>query len=197
MSLDPVIETYLSGNNPRNAHLVEFCFKTQARRVWNGNYQLTAGGHVWFPLNKLGSIEGIDDPGILESQEMRFTVSGVDTRFLELFTMVSAEAKEEYVGRHVRVYLQFFDEEWQKLGDPVARAFGLMSTIGVSARPVESDGVSYIQRVIAISADNFLANRRSPRASFYTHLDQQLRSPGDRGLQHISDLIETQIPQPF
>lgn len=197
MSLDPVIEAYLSGNPVRVAHLVEFCFKTQARRVHNGNTKITTGGHDWFPLNKLGSIEGIDEAGSLEAQRMRFGVSGVDPRFLTLFTMAAEEAKEEYVNRPARVYYQFRDDEWQLLGDPVARAFGLMDNIGISAQPVEDGGTSYTQRSLSITAQNFLAARRAPSASFYTNIDQLRRSPGSRGLEYVSETIETNIALPW
>lgn len=198
MSLDPVIQAYLLGNTVRVAHLVEFCFKTQTRRLWNGSYELvTSDDHHWFGLRKLGAIEGIDEPGALEASEMKFTVSGVDDRFLTLFTMASDESRDEYVERHARIFYAFFDEDWQNLGDPVARAFGIMGTIGLSANPVEDGGKSFTRRTISITAQNFLAARRSPPFSNYSTIDQQHRSPGDRGLEHISELIDTNIALPW
>src|SRR6185503_2492894 len=115
MALSSTIKACLAGKTVRAAHLVEFCFKTQARRVWNGNYKLHAGGHDWFGLRKLGTIEGFEQGNDLSAEQMRFTVSGVDARFLNIIKTAIGEDKDEYVGRLAEVFLCFFDENWQVL----------------------------------------------------------------------------------
>ncbi len=195
MSLPTVIQAILQGRTVRVAHLVEFCFLTQSRRLWNGSFELvTSDDHHWFGLRKLGQIEGLEEAGALESAEMRFSVSGVDSRFLELFTLAAAESKAEYVNRHVKVFYQFFDADWQILDAPVACAAGLMDNIGVDAQPVAGGGT---QRIISITAQNIFHGRGRPPASFYTMRDQMNRSDGDRGLEHIYELIETNIETPW
>ncbi len=197
MTLSAVIQAKLDGRTVRVAPLVEFCFLSGPRRVWSGNYTLNAGGHDWFGLNKLGAGMEIADVGDLEAGEMKFFVSGVDDRFLELFTIVAGESRAEYVGKHVRVYEQYFDDDWQKLDEPQAATAGIMDSIGIESRPVEDDGKSYTQRIISISAQNIFYGRSNSSASFYTHQDQQRRSPGDRGLEYKDQLVELKIKVPW
>lgn len=197
MSLPTVIQAKLDGRTVRVAPLVEFCFKTQPRRVWPGRYTLNAGGHDWFGLNKLGAGMEIADPGDLEASEMKFFVSGVDERFLELFTLAAAESREEYVGRHVRVYEQYFDDDWQKLDEPQAVTAGIMDSIGIDSYQIEVDGVEYTQRIISITAQNIFHGRSGTSVDFWTNQSQQRRSPGDRGLEYRSQLIEVNIETPW
>lgn len=197
MPYSEVIQARLDGRRVNVAVLVEFCFLSGPRRVWPGNYVLNAGGHDWFGLNKLGAGMSIEDPGDLEASEMKFFVSGVDSRFLELFTIAASESREEYVGRHVRVYEQHFDEDWQKLDDPQAVTAGIMDSIGIESHPIEVDGVHYTQRIISISAQNIFHGRSNSSASFYTHQDQMRRSPGDRGLEYKAELVDLNIEVPW
>lgn len=186
-----VIQTLLAGRTVRVAHLVEFEFCTQVRRLWNGHYILTTSdSKEWFPLRKLGKIEGLDSNSDLSASEMRFSVSGVDSRFLQI---AITEDRSEYVNQLVRVWLQFFDEDWAILNAPVAHATGLMD--GVEVTCVESDGAWH--RVIGINAQNLFAGRGLPPYSSYTARDQQLRVPGDRGLEPVTETVETIIPQPW
>lgn len=197
MTLPATIQARLDGRRVVVAPLVEFCFLSGPRRVWPGNYVLDAGGHQWFGLNKLGAGMEIAEVGDLEASEMKFFVSGVDDRFLELFTMAAVESREEYVGQHVRVYEQHFDDDMQKLDDPQAVTAGIMDSINIDSRPIEVDGVHYTQRILAITAQNLFYGRSSSSASFYTNGDQQRRSPGDRGLEHKTGLTETNIATPW
>lgn len=194
MSLSSTIQTLLEGRTVRCAHLVEFCFAGQARRLWNGNYKITAGGHDWFGIRKLGSIEGLDDDGALQSSELKFTVSGVDTRLL---AMAVSENRAGYIGEIAKVWLCFFDEDWQVIqddGNPVARAAGIIDGVEVSRQPMEGGGT---QRIITLTAQNIFYARNIPPASFFTNRDQDIRFPGDRGLSYVGDLVETNIPFPW
>lgn len=190
MSLPTVIQTLLEGRTVRVAHLVEFGFCTQVRRLWNGSYTLTTGGHEWFGLRKLGSIDGLDDEGVMQASQLKFTVSGVDARFLSL---AIGEDKSEYIGRMVFVFMQFFDEDWQKLDEPVARAAGIMDGIEIS-RQRAGDGW---QRIATITAENIFYARGLPPAGYFTNRDQQIRHPGDRGLDKIPEIQETVIKVPW
>lgn len=181
----------------RVAPLVEMRFLGGTRRVWAGNREISAGGHSWFGLNKLGAMIDISDVGDIEASEMRFTLSGIDTRFLELFTMAADEARAEYVGRPVRVYECYFDDDWQVIESPEAHACGIMDSIEFDAHPVEMDGNWYTQHVITLTAQNLFSGRSGTSASFYSNLDQQRRSPGDRGLEYKAQLVELNIEVPW
>lgn len=192
MSLSATIQTLLEGRTVRVAHLVEFCFRSQARRLWNGSYMIHTGGHDWFGLSKLGAgIEGLEDDGGLQANEMRFSISGVDSRLL---SVAVSEDRADYIGAHVKVFYQFFGEDWQLLDDPVARAAGIIDGLEVTRQPMEPAGT---RRIISLTAQNIFYGRVTPPASFFTNRDQDARFPGDRGLSYVADLIETNIPFPW
>jgi hypothetical protein len=148
------------------------------------------GGHDWFGLRKLGSIEGLDSDGNGQAQKLEFTVSGVDAR---LFDIAKGADRTEYVGRYARVYNQFLDDEWQPLGDPVARAAGIMDGLEISRQRAESGST----RTITITATNIFYARSAGSDSYYTSPDQRRRFPGDRGLQYIPDLQDFNLPFPW
>lgn len=191
MVLSATIAALLAGRTVRCAHLVEFCFASGPRRVWNGNYKINTGGHDWFGNKKLVAVEGLEHDGDGQSAEIRATVSGTDTRFLAL--AVSAN-KAEYIGKHMKVYHQFFDADRTLLDDPQARASAIIDGIEVSRGPMDPNGT---RRTITITAQNIFYGRSSPPASLFSHVDQQLRFPGDRGLAYISRLQFTNIPFPW
>jgi hypothetical protein len=68
------------------------------------------GGHDWLGLRNLGGIEGLEEAADMSAQQMKFTLSGVDAATLAL---AIGEDRDEYVGRIVTVWLQFFDANWQ------------------------------------------------------------------------------------
>lgn len=192
MALSATISALLAGRTVRCAHLVEICFVTQARRLWNGSYKITTSdGHDWFGLRKLGSIEGLESDGDLQAAELKFSISGVDSRLLQ---MAVTEDRTEYIGRHVKVYYQFFDSDWSLLDAPVARATGIIDGIEVTRQPMEPAGT---RRVITLTAQNIFYGRGTPPAGFFTDTDQQQRFPGDRGLAYLSELQDTNIPFPW
>lgn len=172
------------------AHLVELCFVTQARRFWNGSYKLTTGDHDWFGQSKLGGIEGLEIEGDLNLSTIKVVISGVDERLLA----VALGDRDEYIGRHLIVFTQDFDDEHQPLGDPEAVAAGIIDGLELSRVQAEGGGT---RRTITVTAPNIFYGRSDGSDSYYTHQSQQLRFPGDRGLQYRSDMYDTNIPFPW
>ncbi len=191
VALPETIAALLSGHTVRCLHLVELCFATQARRLHNGNIpKITTGGHDWFGNAKLGGIDGLATDGDLQAEELRFTVSGADARFLA----VAVGPREEYINKHAKVYLQFFDSDWQLLDEPVARAAAIIDGVPISRGPMEGSGT---RRTIQVTATNIFYARSVPSASYFTNSDQHRRFPGDRGLQWLAETLNRNIPFPW
>lgn len=189
--LSNAINNMLNGRIVRVGHLVEFQF-SQPKYVWNGDRQLEAGGKTWEAFRRLGSIEGLEEEADnLQSTELKFVLSGVDSALLR--TAVS-EDRSTYVGKLVIVWLCFFDEEWQVIEDPIAFKAGIMDRVEVSLS-TDDNGVS--TRRVSLTAQNIFYGRSIPPYAYYTARDQQLRHPGDRGLEFVNELIEKVIPVPW
>lgn len=165
----------------RCATLVDFAFDKPVR-VWNGMRELTAGGRQWSPLYGLGQIDGVTAARSAESQEVVFTLSGVNS---EIVSLVMGDA-DRVQGRIVTAAFQLFRDDWQTEGDPFVFWFGLCQSM--RATRSEMGPESGAQRTVSITAENLFFNRSRPPAGRYTDRDQKKRFPGDRILEFTPQL---------
>lgn len=189
------INAYLSGRKVNMRPLALFDFRDGAMALWGGEYDLISGGKTWKGLGNIASIDGLDQAATLESSAMTFTLSGVEKP--DTGTTFASIAKNSdranYARRLVTVYIQFFDEDWQKLDDPFAIKAAIMSNMLMS-RSRTSNG---FLRTVNLQANNIFYGRGVAPAAFYTDRDQQKRYPGDLGMQFIPPLQDKQIPVPW
>lgn len=194
LSLDAVIEEYAKGNAVNLPALASFDFRDQPMHVWAGEYPIKdTNGQVWTGLSAPGyliSIEGLEQAATLEAAQLTVTLSGADPA---LMSIMAHEDRADYVGRLLVIYAMFCDADWQPLCAPMALAAGIMGTVTVS-RQMKKGGW---ERSIILPADNIFYGRGGAPASFYTDRDQQLRFPGDTGMQYITGLQDTSIPFPW
>lgn len=192
--VDQDIVDLLSQRALRVAYLVQFDFLSTPQYLWNGHYPLTVGGHTWSGLRNLGGIEGLEDAADMAAQQMKFTLSGVDAATLAL---AIGENRDEYVGRLVTVWMQFFDANWQPSGSPIARAAGIMDGIEISrSRDGDQDKQNSV-RVLTLTAESIWYGRGVPPAGNYTSRDQKSRSEGDRGLDFVNEVQNAVIQVPW
>jgi len=186
------IQNMLNGRTVRVAHMVELLLDSP-KRMWNGFRDVTTSdGKTWNGLGGLGSITGLEeDDTNMQSTELRLTVSGVDAALLQT---AIAEDRALYIGKLIIIWLVFFDEEWQPIETPIARKAAIIDGVDVS-RHSSDEGPSV--RSLSMVAQNLFYGRSLPPAAFYSNRDQQIRSPGDRGFEFVSDSIETVIPVPW
>lgn len=189
---DATIRAMLAGNSVRCAYLVEFLFDTPAY-FWEGNGTLDADGKAWIGVGRLGAIEGIEQALAGQSVQLRITLSGADVTS-QMMQMAATEPRSEYVGKLVRVWLQFFDADWQTLDNPYAIIAGIIDGVPVR-RDEDRDGATI--RSITVTAENIFYNRRVPSLGFWTSNDQKQRFPGDLGLDFIPGLQDKLIEVPW
>jgi len=194
--LAAAIQEMFNGRIVRVGHLVEFQFDETSDMaplyLWNGSRTIEVDGNDYVGLRELGSIDGLEEEDDnLQASEVQFSLSGVDDAILQ--TAVAAD-RGLYVGRLVFTKLQFFDADWQLLGDPIARNASIIDGIEVSWAS-NDDGTQ--TRVLTATATNIFYGRSTPPAGNYTSSDQQFRSPGDRGFEFISSLTRSVIRVPW
>jgi hypothetical protein len=177
-----------SGKTVRVAPLVKFDFLSSSRSVWPGYGSISAGAQTWEGIGSFGSMSEIDAPIGGSAPDMTFTLSGVDAGFVTL----SLGDPNEIKGRPVRVYLQFFNEDWATLDDPIAIYLGTMDVMRV-----KSDGPT--KRIIEVTAETLFIGRGMSRWAYWSDRDQNRRFAGDRGLEFISTMTNktTLWPPPF
>lgn len=192
------IRAMLKGRTVRMAHMVELDFDTTSgfapAYLWNGSRDIVSGGKTWVGMRQLGSITGLDETVNGVATEIKAGLSGVDAALMQLAV---SENKAHYVGRLLRVWLQFFDADFQMpapLDEPYARAAGLMDGMEVS-RQQRDDGATV--RTVSVTASNIFAGRRQSPYGYWTDRDQKARHPGDRGLEFVTQLQSAEIPIPW
>lgn len=184
----------LEGRRVNMGMLVEFQFASGTERVWTGVRDLTSGGFTWFGIGKLNArVGGLQDTLSDESSDIELSVSGADLTD-SIAVKALSEDRSEYIGRLVRLWLQFFDDEFQNLDSPYPFKAGLMDAPEIDRVPNQGGGWT---RTIRITASNIFYGRSSPKYAFWTDADQQQRFPGDKGLERVPELQRKVIHQPW
>lgn len=190
MGFPQAISAQLAGQVVRRATLVEFDFVTEPVRVWDGSRKLiTNDDREWKGAYGLGTIEGVQQAINGAAPELVFTTSGVDATFMQ---KAKAEAGE-YVNRAVRIFAQFFDEDWNPLDLPFALSWGIMRSLTTRRQYGEQGFV----RTVQLRAETPFGNtKRRPRFAYCTDRDQQLRYPGDTGMSRVAGIEVKQVKFP-
>lgn len=190
MIFSEAAKVQMAGGLVRAALGLEMHFASGIERLWEGFGPLTTNdGKTWKGTAALGSIEGISQSINGSAPEVRFRLSGVDAEFA---VKAKAEA-EEYVYRPAIVYIQFFDDDWQPLDNPYA-----LTVVRMTGLEVSFDG-SGDERVyeVAVNAETPFAVRRRAPFGYLTDRDQQLRHPGDKGLERVAGIDNKNITFPM
>ncbi len=183
----------LQGREVRLAFLVELQFTSQTAYVWNGNYDLTAGGQTWMALKGIGKIEGLGIRSDSASEQITLTLSGIPEDRLDILAL-ALEGTPEANQQLAKVYIQFFDSEWQPVGNPVLIWFGFMQPPKVSRSTTDTfDGQV---QTITVTAENAFFNRSRAPYGRNTDRDQQSRYPGDRFFQFTPSLLSKSFTYP-
>lgn len=188
---DPIIDEYTAGGVVRMSMLVEMNFRSETRRIWPGPYDIESDGRTWQGISRIIKMEGLEQASTAEASEITLTLSGVDS---DLMQIAAREDSGEYVQRLAVLYLQFFDENFQVVGEPLALFAGFMSLMAASK--VVSDRDGFVMS-LSLTIMNMFYGRSSPPFAFWSDADQQKRHTGDVGLNQIVALQDVSIPVPW
>lgn len=193
----PVINYYLSGRRPNFAPLVELKLRDGAKRFWDGGYDLPTAGKVW--QNAKGALVNIDGIGIrrdISADYLTFTFSMAKESGLgaEMWSMAHSADVAQYRRRPAIVYLAFFDSDWQLLAEPYAFKAGMMMAMPFDD---QRDGGGRLQQVHLKCVNIFCWRSGTHTDPYYSDRAQQMRFPGDRGLQFIQSLQRVLYRSPW
>lgn len=109
------------------------------------------------------------------AQRVEFTLSGVSGDVLDI---ASGNDAEDIKGKPVAVGFGVFSAEWELLG--TVKWFANYTADFLSVRQSETnDFETPIMRVVTLSCGSQMTGRRRPGRSYFTHVDQVARHPGD------------------
>lgn len=179
-----VVGDLLAGKVLRRSWLVRLDFASGTQRYWLGGGRLYAGSEFWEGLGDLVSLSDIDlSPGTSQDA-VTLTLSGVSTAALYALTNHATEVR----GRRVVLYQQWFDEALQPIGEPYARWAGTGDKL--SGRRTAD------KATITLVCESILVAKYLPAYGMYTDHDQQALYPGDKGLEHMAQNEDKEIPFP-
>lgn len=172
----------LAGKNRVSvATLYEFKFASSTRRFWNGLGYLTAGGEEWQGAGKIISISSMEQARGMTAPQASFTLTGASDDLIAFAANSEAEVK----GYPCAVYLQFLGGPFQTLDDPIAIWTGVMDLMSFRA------GVR--NQSITLTAESLFDRRARAPFGYMTDTDQQMRWPGDRGMEFMALLINKTV----
>lgn len=148
-------------------------------RVWGGVGDLSWDGDTYQGTGILGGLSPVAESSDLRASGMTFTLSGVPASY------ISTALGQMRQGLSAKLWLGFMDSSWALIADPVLIFSGLtdVPTINESGETA----------TIGISVESRLVDLERPRTRRYTHEDQQLRDPGDRGFEYVPALQDTVV----
>lgn len=183
----------LAKSGARVATLVDLEFTDDPKYLWNGFGKRLFGGNEYIGCGDVGSIEGLEDTRGPVSQQVTFTLSGVADSPVDLLATV-LDSTDIVQGNLAIVSLQFFDNDWQAVGNPVPIYFGVMMPPRVTREAAtETTGA---RRTIVLPTENLFFGRHRPPAGRYTDTEQRKRFEGDRFCQYTTRLASLTLIWP-
>lgn len=151
-----------------------------ALRVWSGYGDLSWDGETWIGTGDMGQVSAIQETADLYAGGATFSLAGTPA------SLVSMALGTMRQGLPTKLYLGFFDTSTLAIvADPALLFSGL-----TDVPEIEDSGE---QSRISISAESELIRLETPVYRRYTHEDQQLDYPGDKGFEYVPTLQDREI----
>lgn len=159
--------------------LAEIEFSGGFTRVWNGIGDLVFGGETYTGIGDLGKVTPVGETTEVRAEGLTFELSGIPSSLISL-ALGQAQRNKSAV-----LWLGFMDANGALIADPFKIFSGR-----VDAAEIEEGGET---ATIRIAAESILADLQRSRERRYTHEDQKIDFPNDKGLEFVASLQDKQI----
>ncbi len=139
---------------------------------------VTPGGETYIGVGNFGGVDGVDEDIQLGANGVTLLLSGVDPN------LISLALQENYQGRAATISVGLLTSAWAFVAEPTIVFSGLMDTMSV---------VSGTEGRISLSCENRLAAWDRARNLRFNNQTQQIRYPGDRGLEFVEQAADREI----
>jgi hypothetical protein len=171
--------TAASSPYAKPAIFVEFHLLTGPIYVWTGRGSISWSGRTWAGVGTFGGLSMVEEGTNVQARGITLTLSGFDA------TLLAGVLTEYSVGLPVLVYLGLFDNAGTLIPDPVC------CWAGETDQPTIS--VSGTEATIDVNCENKLVQMNVSVERRYTHEDQQIEYPGDRGFEYVNAIQDITI----
>ena len=135
-------------------------------------------GEMYWNTNVLGSVSGLTEGAEQQSYATTVALSGVPGNFMRYL------ASQKVQGRLAKIRLGFINKDFEVIGELVTIFVGRMDTQDVSAGKTTG---------VAVTVQSLLVDWERARVRRFTDADQQVRYPGDRGLEYVAAVADMTI----
>lgn len=177
-TLTPAASSAFDAGHVPSLIFVLMDFPSGILRVNNSPATFAWGGNDWLGVGTLGSIDAIDEGVTLEARGLKFRISGVPQ------ANVAVALGQKYQGRDCKVWRAPLTSDYAVIADPVLVFFGRLDVMDIELGPTAT---------ITVSAESRLADWDRSRGRRYTHEDQQIDYPGDKGLEFVPQMADKEL----
>lgn len=169
----------LSGDVLRPAIFFEGEFKTEPVRVWSGTGTVLWDGKEWLGAAGFLGIAEIEETTNVVASGTSVSFSGIP---LDMLKVAIDEAQQGAAGT---IYLAFLNEQYQVINSWLQVFRGRLDV-----PEIVEDGQT---ATITITYESRLIDLKVPREWRYTHENQQVLAPGDKGFEYITSIQNMDI----
>lgn len=142
-------------------------------------YDSPWNGFTWKGAGALGEISAIGENVDLQAQGVSLSLAGIDP------SLISTALGEQYQGKPCQIWFCPLNvDTGQLIGTPLRIFAGRIDTMDIEVGETAT---------ITLTAEGRLIDFFRPRVARYTDAEQQLRFPGDLGLQYVNSLQEKNV----
>lgn len=178
-TLDSATEAASQSASPHTVFFVKLEFDGGDVTLCTWDSTLSFGGDDYIGAGGIGSIGAVDEDSDLSRSTLSLTLRGLPTDILSIVM------NEHFQGRTATLRLGYLDPvTGQLVADPIILHRGRMDTYAVEQGETLS---------ITLTVESRFAAWDRPLVRRYNNADQQLRYPGDRGLEFVEQTVEKPI----
>lgn len=148
-------------------------------RLWTGVESIQWNGYTWTGAGHLLSISSVEERNTIEAIGFTVTVSGMPSANLSLALQAVRQ------GKPGKLWLGCLDSAGALIADPY-----LLQEGKADVSIIDDSGD---ECTIKVQYESRLVNLLRPRVRRYTHEDQKIDYPTDRGFQFVPTLQEKQL----
>lgn len=186
LTLDGTAQAQSVAKHRGVAWLVEMDFTTGTLRYTNAPLDFPIGGNVYTGFANLVGVTPVKQSEVTSTDRMTLSYTVVNQAMLA----AALGNIDAYRGKAVRLYLQFFDADFQPAGAPVPRWFGYMDRVQVNRQRSSSEGGSSGGKIEMICSRAGMSRARHYEGLRVTHAQHIKTYPADKGFEYIMKLIE-------
>lgn len=170
----------IAANTLRPVLIAKITTTSGSARLWTGIGDLQFESETYTGVGHFGGVSNVQESSYLQANGITFSLSGVPSAYLSM-----ALGQIQY-GRPAILWFGLVDVATGLLVNSPYKIFsGLTDVPAINEGPDTSE--------VLISAESRLADLERPRVRRYTHEDQQIDHPGDRGFEYVTALQDMEI----